>query len=145
MKRILAIDYGKKRIGIAVSDQARSFAQPVCIIPGSNHATVFEKIRVLCAEYEVDKIIVGLPLSMDGSRGIAAFSAERFAQALGAAIPLPVILWDERLTTADAERMLVEEADLSRKKRRKVRDKIAACFILQAYLDSRAHAAEKRS
>lgn len=135
VSRILALDVGEKRIGIAVSDALNITAQGVGVIKFEDLEAVFVRIKSLVKEYEVSKIIVGVPFNMDGSKGKSAASAEDFIEKIGKELGLEVEAVDERLTTAQGERILLE-ADISRKKRKASIDKIAAQLILQTYLDS---------
>ena len=105
------------------------------MIPVRDEAQLLERVRHLCRTYAVERVVVGLPRNMDGSRGPAAERAERFAALVAEATGLPVTLWDERLTTAAAERNMVS-ADLSRKRRRQIIDRAAATLILQSFLDA---------
>ena len=133
--RIMGLDYGEKRIGVAVSDPLGWIAQGVEVIAVTGSlAAVLERIVALTRKYETERIVLGLPVNMNGSRGSRAEAAQKFAGQLAEAAGLPVELWDERLTTVEAEKMLIG-ADVSRTKRRKVIDKIAAALILQGYLD----------
>ncbi|MDF9407819.1 MAG: putative Holliday junction resolvase [Pelotomaculum sp. PtaB.Bin013] len=135
--RIMGLDLGDKRIGVAVSDPMGWTAQGVEVIvsKGSSKADI-EKIREMVQKYEVEQIVVGLPINMDGSYGQRAEKTRIMANRLAGTLHLPVELWDERLSTVQAEKLLIE-ADLSRSKRRRVVDKMAAALILQGYLDSR--------
>lgn len=138
MTRLLGLDYGTRRIGVAVSDPLGISAQPLVIIEREDDASDLKRIQDIAAEKEAQKLIIGLPLNMDGSEGTSAAKVRKFAAQLEEAIGLPVEFFDERLTSVQTERMLVEEADMSRHKRKGVRDKIAASMMLQAYLDSHA-------
>jgi putative holliday junction resolvase len=133
--KILGLDLGSKNIGVAISDDLLLTAQVLTSI----HRTTLEKdlaaIRVLAEEYQVQEILVGLPMNMDGTLGSAAQLAETFIEALRQALPVKITPWDERLSTVAAEKILLE-GDLSRRKRRKVIDRLAAAYILQGYLDS---------
>jgi len=136
--RILGIDYGDKRIGVAISDPLGLTAQGVAVI---GKRDTFEEdireIKKIIKKYEgVDEILIGLPIKMSGELGIQAEKVQKFQEALKSAFKIPINTWDERLTTVQAERML-SEAGLSFKKRRKVVDKSAATYILQSYLDSK--------
>ncbi|OPY57442.1 MAG: putative Holliday junction resolvase [Pelotomaculum sp. PtaU1.Bin035] len=135
--RIMGLDLGEKRIGVAVSDPMGWTAQglEVIISKGSSMADI-KRIKEVAREYEVGRVVVGLPKNMDGSPGLQAEKIKTFAGRLSEALGLPVELWDERLTTVAAEKLLIE-ADLSRARRRKVIDKMAAALILQGYLDYR--------
>lgn len=134
--RILGIDYGTKRLGLALSDEDEILASP---LPVRVRTTIKEDLHFLAGlirEKQVGKIVLGLPLNMNGSQGEMARAVQDFAGQLRRACNIPVILFDERLTTSEAERVLVQ-ADISRKKRKNLRDGLAAVLILQGYLDSR--------
>ncbi len=134
--RILGIDLGDKKIGVALSDEMGWTAQGLAvIISGGGVAENIKRIKELALENKVEKIVVGLPRNMDGSTGPRAEKAREFARRLEKSLGLPVEMWDERLTTVAAEKMLIK-ADLRRSKRRQVIDKIAAALILQNYLDA---------
>jgi len=133
MGRIVALDPGTRRIGVAVSDPLGITAQP----HGTLDATaddLDEQLRALAAETAAELIIVGLPVGLDGSEGTAALGARVFARLVEDATGVPVELRDERLTTVTAERVLLE-AGLRRERRRDVRDRVAAAVLLQSYLD----------
>lgn len=133
--RWLGLDYGDKKIGVALSDEFGWTAQGLEVISNKDAATVLAQIARIIEQYEVSVIVVGLPKNMNGSVGPRAEICITFAQSLREAFNLPVHLWDERLTTVSAERTLIE-ADVSRKKRKLVIDKLAASLILQGYLNS---------
>ena len=137
MGRILALDVGEKRIGVAVSDALNTIANGIETIKRVDTKSVIEKIKDLIEEYELSKIIVGMPFNMNGTKGASARSVEEFIRLIRAEIDLSIETVDERLTTAQGERMLLE-ADVSRKKRKLSIDKIAAQLILQSYLDLHA-------
>ena len=134
--RILALDLGEKRIGVALSDALGLTAQGLEVISYTRPEQALSRLEEICREYLVERIVVGLPLNMDGSRGEAARRAEAFAAKIRQALGLPVSFLDERLSTAAAEKTLLE-ADVSRRKRKQVRDKLAAVLILEAYLEAR--------
>ncbi len=136
--RIMGLDVGERRIGVAVSDPLRLTAQGIRVITRAGGGEEIEEIARLAREYEVGSIVVGLPRNMNGSYGPQAEKVREFAESLRAVVDMPVLLWDERLSTVSAEKALVE-ADLSRKRRKEVIDKQAAVIILQSYLDSTAH------
>lgn len=139
--RIMGIDLGDKNIGIAVSDELGWTAQGIDTIKRQGSIkNDLDIIKEIVQKYEVRKIVVGLPRNMDGSTGPQGQKALDFAKKIRNDLDLPVETWDERLSTVAAERMLIS-ADVSRAKRRKVIDKIAASVILQGYLD--AHASNK--
>lgn len=130
----MGIDLGTKTIGIAISDELGWTAQGIETIKRTNAEKDLARIGQLIAEYNVSEIVVGYPKNMDGTIGERGQASERFAQLLKKRFQLPVQLWDERLTTVAAEKTLLD-ADISRKKRKRVIDKLAAVFILQSYLD----------
>jgi putative Holliday junction resolvase len=138
MKRTLGLDVGDKTVGLALSDGLGITAQGLDTLARKNIETDLAAIASLCAEHEVERLVVGLPLNMDGSEGPRAELTRRFGDKLAARTGLPAEYWDERLTTAEAERVLIS-ADVSRQQRKKVIDKLAAQVILQSWLD--AHAA----
>lgn len=133
--RILGLDVGDVRIGVAVSDPLEVIAQPLASVKRISVREDVESIKRLAEKYETGKIVVGVPKTLDDKVGIQAQKVLDFAKSLGKALEISIVLWDERLTTVEAERALVE-ADMSRRKRKKVIDKVAAVLILQGYLDS---------
>lgn len=133
--RWLGLDYGDRRIGVALSDEFGWTAQGLEVILNKDESTVLAHIARIIGQYEVKEIVVGLPKNMNGSLGPRADICMTFAASLRETFNLPVYLWDERLTTVSAERTLIE-ADVSRKKRKLMIDKLAASLILQGYLDS---------
>ena len=133
--RILAIDYGTKRMGIAISDELKVIAQPLEFIPSSPFSAFVDRLKQLIVEKEIEQIVVGMPRNMDGSYGPAAQSAQMLMADLSKLIAIPIISWDERLTSAQANRSLIA-ADVSRRHRKEVVDKTAAAIMLQSYLDS---------
>ncbi|MFC1621501.1 Holliday junction resolvase RuvX [Candidatus Omnitrophota bacterium] len=135
--RILALDVGEKRIGVALSDALNIIAQGLETIERADDKATLTKIRELIKQYDVGKIIVGMPLNMDGSKGPSARSMEGFISLMKKDIEVAIEVVDERLTTAQGERILLE-ADVSRKKRKRSIDRIAAQLILQTYLDLHA-------
>jgi putative Holliday junction resolvase len=135
-ERILAMDLGTRRIGLAVSDELGWTAHGLPTLERVGPKKDIARLREVVAEYQVRKLIVGLPRNMDGSLGPQANLVLEFIEQLKNKLKLDVIPWDERLTTRAAERVLIE-ADLSRAKRRKKVDQVAAVLILQGYLDSR--------
>jgi putative Holliday junction resolvase len=133
--KILGLDIGEKRIGIAISDELGYTAQGMRVLNRSGIEDDLASLRELIKETEATEVVVGLPKNMDGSLGESAQKILSFAKQIEEFLSIPVILWDERWTTAEATRLLVD-ADISRTKRRKVVDKLAAVLILQGYLDS---------
>ena len=140
--RILGVDYGERRIGLALSDMLGLTAQPLRTLRVQTPAEGVEQIRTAVQENAVERIVVGLPLNMDGSEGPQAVATREFAALLKNELSVPVDMQDERLSTVRAERTMIG-ADMTRAKREKQRDKMAAQFILQAYLDRRAAAPEQ--
>ncbi|MBP1930468.1 Holliday junction resolvase RuvX [Ammoniphilus resinae] len=134
--RIMGLDLGDKTIGVAVSDELGWTAQGVETIKRETLTKDFERLKQLVVEYNVEEIVVGLPKNMNGTIGPRGELSRSFAEKARETLGLPVILWDERLTTVAAEKMLVA-ADVSRKKRKQVIDKMAAVMILKGYLDAR--------
>jgi putative Holliday junction resolvase len=132
--RLIGIDLGTKTLGLALSDVTRSIASGLTTLPRTRFGTDAERLLALAAEHGIGGFVIGLPFNLDGSQGPRAQATRAFARNLGKLTPLPILLWDERLTTAAAERVLLE-ADASRKRRAQVIDKVAATLILQSALD----------
>ncbi len=139
MSRVLALDYGRRRIGVAISDPTRTIAQPLpTLVRRRGKRPPFTRILQLTEERDVDEIVVGLPLLASGDEGLMAEEVREFADGLARRSGLPVEFWDERLTSVQAERALAR-LDLpasSRREKQRV-DAMAAVIILQAYLDAR--------
>ncbi len=140
--RVLGVDLGSRRIGLAISDPGASFAFPLDAIESKGARKDVEALRTLIAEQEVERVVVGLPLHMDGRSGPAADAARRFAAALEESTGIPVDTLDERWTTREAERALLEGGG-SKKSRRKARksgelDSMAASIILRTWLEREA-------
>ncbi len=135
--RILALDTGTRRIGVAMSDELGITAQGLDVIKSRGLEEDIRAVRSIVEEYGVTEIIVSLPKRMDGSEGEGAKQSEMLAAELRQRLGVEVRTWDERLSTSQAERHLIA-ADVSRKRRKQVIDKVAACLILQNYLDWRS-------
>lgn len=133
--RVLGIDLGSKTIGLALSDSSRTIASPLETIRRSKFSKDSKTLADICAAHDIHGIILGLPLSMDGSEGPRVQSTRAFARNLSAVIDIPIGFWDERLSTAAVTRTLLE-ADRSRKRRAELVDKMAAAYILQGALDA---------
>jgi putative Holliday junction resolvase len=133
--RILALDIGARRVGVAVSDPLGWTAQGLPTLARENDPQLIEAVRRITRELDVERVVIGLPRNMNGTVGPQAKKALAFADALRAALQLPVETWDERLTTVAAERSLAEGGLDGRKRRRSV-DRVAAQLILQGFLDS---------
>ena len=132
--RIMSLDVGSRTIGIACSDALFMTAQGIETIRRTSLEKDFNRLQELIAEYEVHELVVGMPKNMNGTKGERAEKTEEFVEKMKEVIDLPVSYWDERLSTVMAERQLIA-ADVSRKKRKSVIDKMAAVVILQGYLD----------
>ena len=135
--RIMGLDFGSKTVGVAISDPLGFTAQGLEIIPIDEEQGEFglERLTELVEQYKVDKFVVGLPKNMNNTSGPRVEASQAYGNLLIERYNLPVDYQDERLTTVAAERMLIEQADISRGKRKKVIDKLAAQLILQNYLD----------
>jgi len=137
--RVLGIDLGSKRIGIALSDRSGTIASPLLVLQRTGSTKEdHDNIRLLVEEEECEAVVVGLPLSMDGSVGKAASAAIAEAKQLATVVNVPVSTYDERLTTVSADRAMIE-AKMNAQARRRVVDKIAAAVMLQAWLDRQAN------
>lgn len=134
--RYMGLDVGDKRIGVALSDEGATIASPRETLPRRSNRKDIAYLLDLARREEVGEILVGMPFSLDGSEGPQARKVSRFVDALRAETPIPIETWDERLTTAFAERALIE-GDVSRARRKKSIDRVAAALILQSYLDAR--------
>lgn len=132
--RFLALDHGSKRIGVAVSDELKIIAQPLEFIPAEDPVAAMKRLMELIREKEVELILVGMPRNMDGSYGPAAEAVREYIRQIQAATPVPVRTWDERLTSTQANRVLVE-AGVRRDKRKEKVDAMAAAVLLQSFLD----------
>ncbi len=132
--RILGLDVGDKTIGVALSDEMGWTAQALEVIQRKGLSQDIKKIKDILNEYQVGEIVVGLPKNMNGKEGEQAKKVREFLERLEAGVRLPIKTWDERLTTVAAERTLLQ-GDLSRAKRKRIIDKVAAQVILQGYLD----------
>ena len=134
--KLLGLDVGTKTIGIAISDPGRSVASPVETIRRTKFSNDVLRLEALIDSRRVIGFVIGLPVALDGSEGPRCQSVRQFAANLMARRDLPTLLWDERFSTAAVERFLVDEADMSRKRRAEVVDKMAAAYILQGALDA---------
>ena len=136
LMRILAIDHGTKRMGVALSDELGMIAQPLEFIPAEPFAKFLDRLKEILSEKQVELVLVGMPRNMDGSYGPAALKVQQFVAVLKDAIAIPIQTLDERLTSAQANRVLIE-GNVRREKRRDKVDKMAAAILLQSYLDGR--------
>lgn len=137
-KRTLALDVGEKRVGIAISDPTGTIARPLQTLVRGSREEDLHVLSALVAEYDVGLVVVGRPLSLDGTEGPQARRVARYAEALAAMLPVPIVAWDERFTTVAAEEILRR----TRKKKQRAHtrgevDAIAAAVILQSYLEER--------
>ena len=133
MPRILGLDVGDARIGVSISDELCIAAHGLCTIHRKSKKKDIGTVRQIINEYDVEKIVIGLPKMLSGEIGIQAQKVQKFIVALQK-LNIPIVTWDERLTTAEAHRIL-HETNASRKKRKKVIDQLAAVLILEGYLD----------
>ena len=133
--RILGLDYGGRRIGVAICDELGMTAQGLTTIIKKNREADLGAIAELVRQYDIERIVIGYPLRLDGSAGIQCEKIDRFARRLEIRFSLPVIRWDETLSTKEAEEIL-REAGMRREKRKEAVDRLAASIILQGYLDS---------
>ncbi len=134
MTRIMGLDLGSKTIGVAITDPLNMMAQPLETIHRTSLVKDLERLKTIICEYDIGEIVLGNPINMSGTSSENSKSVLLFKDKLTAEINLPVVSWDERLSTQAMQRMLID-ADVSRQKRKKVIDKLAAVFILQGYLD----------
>jgi putative Holliday junction resolvase len=133
--RILGIDHGTKRIGLAISDELGIIAQPLEFVPAEPFDKFLARLKEIIREKEVELLLVGMPRNMDGSYGPAALKVQEFTAVLGDTVGIPIKLWDERLTSAQANRFLIQ-ANVRRDQRKEKVDKMAAAILLQSYLDA---------
>ena len=138
---LMGLDVGTKTIGLALSDPGRSVASPLETIRRGKFSEDVLRLEALIDQRRVAGLVIGLPVALDGSEGPRCQSVRQFAANLMARRDLPTLLWDERFSTAAVERFLVEEADMTRKRRAEVVDKMAAAYILQGALDALNRAA----
>lgn len=133
--RILGLDHGTKRVGVAVSDEMHMIALPLEYIAPEPFADFLARLKEILREKEIELILIGMPRNMDGSYGPAALKVQEFAAALKDAVTVPLKLWDERLTTTQAQKFLIQ-GGMRRDKRKEKVDQTAAAILLQSYLDS---------
>lgn len=135
--RILALDYGTKRIGVALSDELQWTAQPFETFERRFLEWDIAHIAALVTAHDVERVVLGFPLQLDGREGPAVLAMREFAAKLEAGLSVPIVLWDERMTTKAAEDLLIA-ADVSRKKRKGTVDRVAAAILLQTYLEAQS-------
>ena len=135
--RVLALDHGTRRVGVAVSDELQLIAQPLEYIAPEPFANFLTRLKEILREKEISLILVGLPRNMDGSYGPAALKVQEFVAALKDAVTVPIKTWDERLTTVQAQKFLIQ-GNVRREQRKQKVDKTAAAILLQSYLDGLA-------
>ena len=133
--RVLALDHGSKRIGVAISDELGVIAQPLEYIEAEPFSDFLGRLKEIIREKQVEQILIGMPRNMDGSYGPAAELVQQFILVLKEALTIPITTWDERLTSAHANRFLIQ-ANVRRDKRKGKVDQTAAALLLQSYLDS---------
>ena len=135
--RILALDYGTKRIGVALSDELGWTAQPLETLERRTLDRDLVHIQELVTAHDVREVVIGLPLRLNGEEGPAVQAVHLFVARLGEVLSVPIVMWDERMTTRSAEELLIA-ADVSRKKRKGVVDRVAAAILLLGYLEAKA-------
>lgn len=133
--RVLALDHGTKRVGLAISDEMGMIAQPLTFLLAEPVAELLEGLKKVVAEKNVEQILVGIPRNMDGSYGPAAEKARKFVDQLKGALTIPIRTWDERLTSVQANKAMIQ-GGLRREERKLKADQTAAAILLQSYLDS---------
>jgi len=133
--KILGIDYGEKRTGLALSDPSNMVARSLKVLKRNGTRKLLGEIKAVVDQNKIERIVIGLPKNMNGSLGEKGKEVLAFAKILEKVIKVPIVTWDERLTTVSAEKVL-RQAELSREKRKDILDKLSACIILQNYLDS---------
>lgn len=133
--RILALDHGTKRIGIALSDELKMLAHPLEFFPAEPFGPFLDHLKTLIREKEVELILIGMPRNMDGTYGPAAAKVQEFVAVLKEALTIPIRTWDERLTTVQAHRFMQESGRRGEERRQRA-DQTAAAILLQSYLDS---------
>jgi len=134
VERALGLDVGSARVGVAATDPTGTLASPVAVLPRRNPAELWSRLHLEVTDREVRLLVVGLPRLLDGSEGEAASDARAFAAAAERELGIPAVMWDERLTTVQAERALIS-AGLRRRRRRQTIDSVAASLMLQNWLD----------
>ncbi|MSU59620.1 MAG: Holliday junction resolvase RuvX [Pedosphaera sp.] len=132
--RFLALDHGTRRIGVAVSDELKIIASPLEYIPAEPFADFLKRLKEILREKEIELILVGMPRNMDGSYGPAALKVREFVAVLNSAVTIPIKTFDERLTTVQAQKFLIQ-GNMRRDKRKEKVDQTAAAILLQSYLD----------
>src|SRR5688572_17811428 len=135
--RVLALDHGTRRIGVALSDELKLIASPLEYIPAEPFAGFLKRLKEIITEKEVELILIGMPRNMDGSYGPTALKVQEFVSVLKETVAIPITTLDERLTTVQAQRFLIQ-GNVRRDKRKEKVDKTAAAILLQGYLDSLA-------
>ncbi len=133
--RLIALDVGEKTIGVAVSDESRMVASPDLTIFRKKWSADANALAAMVENHKVVGMVLGYPLNMDGSAGPRAQATRGFARLFQEKIPVPVLLWDERMSTMAVNRMMIDEMDINRKRRAEIVDKLAASYILQGVLD----------
>ena len=141
--RILALDVGERRIGVALSDPTQTLARSLLVLDRRDDKEALKRVAALVREQGVERVVVGYPLSLRGDVGPQAERVGRFARALARVLEVPVEMWDERYSTVDAERILREQGIDGRRRRRRI-DATAAAVILQSYLDAQAQRRSER-
>lgn len=136
-QRIMGLDLGSRTIGVALSDVSHMIASPLETVKRKKFRDDAARLQHIISEHDVGSIVLGLPVSMDGTEGPRCQSTRAFADNVLGLGDIPITFWDERLSTSAVERMLVDDVDMTRKRRSEVIDKLAAVYILQGFLDAR--------
>lgn len=136
MSRVLCVDYGKSRVGLAVSDPLGATAQPLEVIERPKKGSLVDAVLGVAARVEAEEIVVGLPLRLDGEEGPSAQAARQFAESMSERTEVPIVLWDERLSTKEASRQM-RSAGVGAREQRGTVDKVAAAVVLGSYLESK--------
>ncbi|TPW34658.1 Holliday junction resolvase RuvX [Oecophyllibacter saccharovorans] len=136
--RVLGLDPGSRQIGVALSDVSLMLASPLTVLKRGKMAVNVKELAALCTQFQIGALVVGLPMSLDGSFGPAARAASDWAKDISDRLECPAAMWDERLSSSAVNRFLIQEADMTRKRRHEVVDKMAAAYTLQGWLDATA-------
>lgn len=135
-QRVLGLDPGSRQIGAALSDVSLMLASPLTVLKREKMTVNVKELAAICTQFQIGALVVGLPMSLDGSFGPAAHAASDWANDISARLEVPAAMWDERLSSSVVNRFLIEEADMTRKRRGEVVDKMAAAYMLQGWLDA---------
>lgn len=135
-QRVLGLDPGSRQIGVALSDVSLMLASPLTVLKRGKMTANVAELAAMCSQFQIGALVVGLPMSLDGSFGPAARAASDWTTDISNRLEIPAAMWDERLSSSAVNRFLIEEADMTRKRRSEVVDKMAAAYTLQGWLDA---------